>query len=106
MNEKPVPRDWNWRAALQELRDQHTDPAEQAEHLERYIVTLEYAVDALLANEAFSETRARTVLRTVHYQVSKPCPECHGHGWDPLSDNSDPIRCITCGGNGYLRTPI
>lgn len=34
-----------------------------------------------------------------------PCPECAGHGADPLSDNAHPLPCRTCGGSGRVAQP-
>lgn len=33
-------------------------------------------------------------------QSATLCPVCGGHGADPLSDNSHPLPCYTCGGTG------
>jgi len=30
------------------------------------------------------------------------CPECKGHGADPLSDNVNWLPCKTCGGDGRV----
>ena len=34
--------------------------------------------------------------------VSQKCPECRGHGADPLSDNLNWLPCRSCGGTGTL----
>lgn len=80
-----------------------TPPAQPAtlDELAERIAALEERIDEL----DIALTRRLRELADQLARLGGSCPECRGHGADPLSDNVNWLPCRSCGGTGKIRVP-
>lgn len=86
-----------WEARLMPLRRRATlQPEEEQALFEAIPVVLERAVNAILADPDYDESKQNRTFMNVHGKGEQPCPRC-GHRISQLGSNREPVNfCRGC----------